>query len=174
MARDYYWEGVLKREVEWAKERRDLSIGASCFEGKPRRTLCSELTGDHTIISEEAFAEHGEFDPAEPEAGMDTGVFETDPHDPECHHINLENLAEEDFYPGREDDFNDKYSIVDEDPADIPDKAKAEAGVHLIEMLGLDINCNREVCDVVGVYLNEKMDGVVVHYFRNLRNPAIV
>lgn len=50
-------------------------------------------------------------------------------------------------------------------------KAFVEAGVRLIEILG--IGYIPGVALVVGIYLQERMDGVIKHYFKNLNDAVI-
>ncbi|MDP3051983.1 MAG: hypothetical protein Q8N42_00580 [bacterium] len=50
-------------------------------------------------------------------------------------------------------------------------KAFVEAGVRLIEILG--IGYIPSVALVVGIYLQERMDGVIKHYFKNLNDAVI-
>ncbi|PIQ69264.1 MAG: hypothetical protein COV90_02265 [Candidatus Tagabacteria bacterium CG11_big_fil_rev_8_21_14_0_20_41_11] len=57
------------------------------FIGEPTQTLCTELAGDNTVISKEAWMRDGEN-----VEEMDTGIFDHNPHDPNYHHIELENL----------------------------------------------------------------------------------
>ncbi len=47
----------------------------------------------------------------------------------------------------------------------------AMAGVKLIEMLAL--TPTKAMCHVVGIYLNERMDGVIKHYFANWRDTEV-
>ena len=50
------------------------------FIGEPTRTLCTELAGDNTVISKEAWMRDGEN-----VEEMDTGIFDHNPHDPNYH-----------------------------------------------------------------------------------------
>ncbi len=162
------------REMELVKERGKL-VG-SCFDGEPRRTACTELAGDDTVIPKEAWVEHGE----EIEK-MDTGIFDHDSHDPECRYIDRENLCEEDIYVDRYGD-EEEMSQEEREAKRRDPKAMLTAAKSLLRMLyGLaddsisifEFEGITKTNSIIVIYLRERMDGVVKHFFKNLRDEHI-
>jgi hypothetical protein len=143
------------------------------FDGEPKRTACTEIVGNDTVIPNEFFAEHGEFDEMEPDNGMDTGIFENDPHDTCVHHQELENLSEEDFYPDRHD-CSEEEREANRDSEWDPNRV-AQAGANL--MTQLNLTPTREMCNVIAAYmgrLEHRMDGAIHHCLDNRHNQAVV
>ncbi len=138
------------------------------LDKEPSQTLCTELTGNDTVIPKEAWAVHGE----EVEE-MDTGIFDHDLHDPEYRHQDLENLAEEDIYPDRHDLAEDERE-ANRDPEWDPNRV-ARAGAKL--MIELELSPTRAMCDVVGAYMGRleyRMDGVIYHCLNCKRDNDVV
>jgi len=146
------------------------------FIGEPRRTACTELRGNDTVVPDEAWAVHGE----DPETDVtDVGIFDCDsdrdPRDSENHHVETKNLSEEDFYPDRHDRTEDERE-ANRDPEWNPNKI-AEAGVNLMIELGLSPTPTRQMCDVIGVYIQRlecRMDGVIHYCLDNRRDEEVV
>ncbi len=146
--------------------------------GGGTRTLCTELAGDNTVISKEAWARDGE----DPETEVtETGIFDCDsdrdPRDPENHHIETENLCEEDIYPDRYDDDDDDQEWRETKRRD--PKAMLMAAKSLLRLLygAADDSVSMEEFEslnpIIAIYLRERMDGVVRHFFKNLRDEHI-
>lgn len=161
---------VLRKTV--AKMREGDGRG---FISEPQGgTLCTELRGNDTVIPDEAWAIHGE----DPEVEVtEEGIFdcdaERDPRDPENHHIELENLAEDDFSPDRYDDTEEERE-ANRDPEWDP-RAVAQAGVKL--MNDEKLSPTSAMCQVVGAYMGRleyRMDGVIYYYLDARRNNVLV
>ncbi len=161
------WErDVEVREAETVSKKRCGS--GRGFDGEPRRTLCTELREADAVVPAEAWAVHGEFDEAEPDNGMDTGVFG------QIKHVELENLTEEDIYPDRDDFLVEEEREANRDPEWNP-KAVAQAGANLMIALNLN-NPTRAMCNVVAAYMGQtecRMDGVI-HHCLNCKNDGDV
>lgn len=131
------------------------------FITEPRRTLCAELVGNDTVISNEAWAVHGE-----EVKELDMGFFPNDPHDPERKHVDLENLAEEDIYPDR-DGLEEELSQEEREEKRLDPAAIVKAGVNLIQKLELEPT--KMNCDIVAIYLEKRVDGLVGRFLSDLK-----
>jgi len=137
------------------------------FIGEPTQTLCTELAGDNTVISKEAWMRDGEN-----VEEMDTGIFDHNPHDPNYHHIeleNLENIGDDSAYDNTEDERE-----MNRDPEWDPNRV-AKAGANL--MTKLELSPTRAMCDVVAAYMGRlecRMDGVIHHCLNHKHDQAVV
>ncbi len=139
------------------------------FIGEPRRTLCTEISTDLGNVSVENWAHEGEVEKEE----LDMGFPFHDPHDPEYHHVdleNLENIKDDRDYDGIEDERE-----MNRDPEWDPNKV-AKAGVNLMTELGF-FSPTRQMCDVVGAYMQRlecRMDGVIHYCLDHKRDKDVV
>lgn len=173
------WEDVEFRRLAEEELQQDLAKkregdGRGFISEPQGGTLCTELRGNDTVIPDEAWAIHGE----DPEVEVtEEGIFdcdaERDPRDPENHHIELENLAEDDFSPDRYDDTEEERE-ANRDPEWDP-RAVAQAGVKL--MNDEKLSPTSAMCQVVGAYMGRleyRMDGVIDYCLGARRNNDLI
>ena len=135
------------------------------LDKEPTQTLCTEISTDLGKVSVKDWARDGEVKIEE----LDMGFPFHDPHDPEYHHIDLENIADDGDYDNTEDERE-----MNRNPEWDPNKV-AKAGANLMTELGL--SSTRQMCDVVGAYMQRpecRMDGVIHYCLDNRRDEEVV